>query len=147
MAATAEQIAQVRRMVAEPTTTTYSDATIKGMIEAHPLTDENGEEPRIPIVDMVHPVVVTAYQDPLDLVDNPDWLPTYDLYSAAADVWTEKAASVADNYNFTADGGNYSRSNVYEQYMKQARHYRSLRSITTVNYKSQPHRRLQGGVQ
>lgn len=146
MTATADQIAQVRRMVAEPDVITYWDTLIQGIIESYPLPDENGEEPRIPIVDMVRPVVMTAYQDELDLVANPDWIATYDLNAAAADIWEEKASGVVGNFDFSADGGNYSRSQVYMQYMKQARHYRSRQSVRTIKAKPQPHRRLQGGI-
>lgn len=147
MTATAAQIAQVRRMVAEPTSTTYSDVLIQGFIEANALPDENGEEPRIPIKDMVRPVTMTAYQDVLDLTANPDWIATYDLNAAAADIWTEKAATTAADYNFSADGGKYDRAQVYEQFMAQARHYHSRSSVKTIKTKPQPHRRLQGGVQ
>jgi hypothetical protein len=134
-------------MVAEPTVTTYTDVLIQGYIEGYPLTDENGEEPKIPIRDMVRPVVIVAYQDVLDLGANPDWIATYDLNAAAADIWEEKAAAVASDYTFSADGGHYLRSDVYEQFMKQARHYRSRASIKTIKGKPQPHRRLQGGIQ
>jgi len=121
MAATAAQIAQVRRMVNEPTTATYSDATIQAYIEVYPLLDERGEEPYTWDSSTTPP-----HQDV-----NTYWVPTYDLHAAAADLWEEKASVVAVDYNFSADGGNYSRSQVYEQYMKQARYHRARRRPQT----------------
>ncbi len=44
MAASAEQIARLRRMVAEPTTATYTDDDLAAYIAAHPLMDANGRK-------------------------------------------------------------------------------------------------------
>lgn len=121
MTATAAQIAHVRRMVAEPTLVTYDNDVIQAYIETYKLMDENGENPRVP-----------STLQPGVLFDNPDWTPTYDLNSAAADIWEEKASVLAQDFDFDADGGNYRRSQAYDQAMKQARHYRSRRSVRTV---------------
>lgn len=112
---TVAQIAQLRRMVAEPTTTTYSDADMRTYIEKYPHIDQYGESP-------------------LDEwgVANTDWTPTYDLAAAAADLWEEKAAGVISKFDFSANGGTYSQSQQYEQYMKQCRYYRSRRMPSTV---------------
>jgi hypothetical protein len=147
MAATAAQIKLVRRMVAEATTATYSDTLIQEYIEARPLTDLNGEEAKIAIADMVEAVEAEPGQDVLDLVDNPNWTPTYDLNAAAAAIWEEKAATVAGDFNFSADGGRYDRGQVYEQYMKMARRYKSKAAIKTVKAKPQPHQRISGSIQ
>lgn len=132
MAATAAQIARVRRMTAVsddsgPGTTTYTDDDIRAFIEAHPLEDARGEGPW-----------VESATTPGTLEVNPDWTPTYDLNAAAADVWEEKAAVLAQDFDFQADGGNYSRSQAYEQAMKQARHFRSRRSFNTVTMRPEP---------
>lgn len=111
---TAAQIATIRRMVAEPTTTTYSDALITTFIEAYPLMDERGELP----------YTWSSAVPPVQVV-NAEWVATYDLNAAAADIWQEKAGGLAALYDFSADGGNYSRSQAYEQAMKQARYYRA----------------------
>lgn len=121
MSATAAQIAQLRRMVAEPTTTTYSDVALGGYIEAYPLMDERGEVPYT-WSSAVPPVQVT----------NTEWVATYDLHAAAADIWEEKAALWADKYNFSADGGRYDRSNVYEQMMGRVRYHRARRATKTM---------------
>lgn len=145
-AVTAAQIAQIRRMVAEPTTTTYDDDLIIEIIEMFPTMDENGESPRIPAIDSNDPVTITSDMDVLDLVDNDDWIPTYDLNAAAAMIWEEKAAVPAADFDFSADGGNYSRSQVYEQCMKQARHYQARRKAHTITLKPEPHRRQTGEI-
>lgn len=108
------QLAQVRRMIAEPTTTTYSDALLTSYIEKYPHLDSEGEEPL----------------DENDLA-NSDWIPTYDIAAAAADIWEEKANLVITRVDFSADGGNYSMSQQFEQMMKQCRYYRAKRMPTT----------------
>ncbi len=122
MAATAEQITRLRRMVAEPTAATYADAILSAYIERYPLLDERGEEPY-----EWDTSTTPAHQDA-----NLDWVPTYDLHAAAADVWDEKAAAVAGNFDFKADGGDYSRSQAYTQMQAQARYHRSRRCPTSM---------------
>jgi hypothetical protein len=127
MAPTAAQLAQVRRMVAEPITSTiYFDPDITAYIVKYPLLDERGEEPYA--FDGATPPAQVA---------NASWIPTYDLNAAAADIWEEKAAGVATGVNFSADGGNYQMSNQYEQFMKMARHFRARRAVKSLrSYKS-----------
>lgn len=121
MTVTASQLSQLRRMIAEPTILTYSDAALTEYIERYPHMDEWGETPL-----GVWGEVNTA------------WTATYDLNGAAADLWQEKAAAVASKFDFTADGGNYSQSQQYEQFMKQARYYRSRRLPSTVRLVKSP---------
>jgi hypothetical protein len=145
-AVTAAQLLTLRRMVAEPLTTTYSDALLTTIIESYPTLDENGESYRIPAIDAHEPVTITADMDLLDLVANDDWIPTYDMAAAASQIWTEKAAVPAADYDFSADGGNYSRSQAYEQAMKQARFYASKRRAGTTKLKPEPHMRMTGEI-
>ena len=128
MSATAAQIAEVRRMVAEPTTTTYSDALITDFIERYPLMDELGEEP----------YYYTQTTTVPTQTDNPEWIPTYDLNAAAADIWDEKAAALAAKYDYSADGGNYKVSNAFDQAQKMAARYRSRRSLRTATMVKSP---------
>jgi len=121
------EIAALRRMVAESTTTTYSDALISAFIDAHPHIDEQGE----------NPYTLSSDTPPVP-VENTSWIPTFDLNAAAADIWEEKASTVAHKYDFAADGGNYSASNQFEQYMKQARYYRSRRLPSTAKMHKSP---------
>lgn len=127
MTATAAQIARVRRMVAELDDSTYSDTDIQAYIEAHPLEDARGEAP-----------FIESVTTPGTLGENPDWTATYDLNAAAAEIWAEKAGILAQDYDFDADGGQYSRSQPYKHAMEQARHYRSRRSIRTITQRPEP---------
>lgn len=115
MSATAAQITRVRRMTNEKTSTTYADADVQTLIEAHPLVDADGFSP-----------------------EQDNWTPTYDLNAAAADIWEEKASAPAQDFNFSADGGNFSRSQVFEQYMQMARYYRARRSFKGVQMEATP---------
>jgi hypothetical protein len=121
MTATATQIEQLRRMVNEPTQTPYSDAALAGYVEAHPLVDELGYEPYY--FDMTIPPVKKI---------NPDWTPTYDLNAAAADIWSEKAAMLANNVDFNADGQNISYSQTFEHAKKMARYFASKSSVKVI---------------
>jgi hypothetical protein len=100
MAATADQVSRLRRMCAEPDITTYMDSDLAAVIESHPLIDSEGRDPT-----------------------HGEWVATYDLHAAAADVWQEKAANVAAAFDFGADGGDYKRSQMQEQALKQARYH------------------------
>ncbi len=115
MAATVAQTMRLRRMVNELGVDTYSDVILADYIERYPLLDSEGNAPT-----------------------ESDWTATYDLHSAAADVWDEKAAVVACDYDVNADGSSMARSQVYQQYMKQARYHRSRRSAQTVEAVSWP---------
>ena len=122
MAATDAMVARLRRMVDEPTDVApYTDAVLEGYIETYPLLDQLGTDP--------HEVDLTT--EPPTISERDDWIPTYDLNSAARDVWEEKAAAIAENFDFKADGGSYERSQKYEQYMKKARYHGSRRSANT----------------
>ncbi len=118
MAATAAQVAQLRRWVNEPTETTYTDEALETLIESFPLIDERGQEP----------YTWDTSTSPPTQDENEDWIATYDLAAAAADVWGEKGAVVAGDFDFSADGGKYSRSQVEEACAKWARYYRSRRA-------------------
>jgi len=122
MTATAAMIAQVRRMVNESGVDTYDDDAIQTYIEKYPLLDERGQEP----------YTYDTSTSPPTADDNDDWIATYDLHLAAADIWEEKAAAVASRFDFEADGGKFNRSQQYEMYMKQARRHRARCAITTI---------------
>jgi hypothetical protein len=56
----------------------------------------------------------------------------FDLNAIAADVWQERAAAHVGKFSFSADNARYERNQIYEQYMKQARLYRSRRAIRSI---------------
>jgi hypothetical protein len=132
-AVTSAQIEELRRMVAEPsgTATTYTDVLLREIIAKYPVPDEWGEDPYL-----WWPATTPPSQ-----YANRYWAPTYDLNAAAGDIWQEKAAAVAGDFTFQADGSTFNRSQVYEQYMKQCRYYRSRRVVRTVRAVKHPRER------
>jgi hypothetical protein len=122
MSVTAEMIARVRLIVAEPTNAgNYTDALVEAHIERYPCLDERGEKP----------YTFTAATPPAQDA-NENWIPTYDLYAAAADIWAQKAAGVAEQFNFGSDDQSFERSKIHEQYLKQMRMCLSRRRPTTL---------------
>lgn len=128
MAATAAQIARLRRMVAEATSTTYSDDDLAEIIQTYPLTDPRGKEA----------YTWDTTTDPPTQDANESWIPTYDLNAAAADVWQEKSAVPASDFDFSADGSSFTRSQVHQQMMGMVRYYRSRRSPKTIEQTPSP---------
>lgn len=115
MGASLAEIAQLRRMVAEPTTTTYSDAQITAFIELYPMLDVNGALP------------TTWVEAGDEETANPDWIAVYNLNLAAADIWEEKAAAVASKFDFGPSGSSFKQSQLSTQYLKMAETYRNRR--------------------
>lgn len=121
-AVAAPDLATLRRMVAEPTSGNgYTDEVLTDYIRRYPLLDERG----------IAPYVLDASTTPPGQDWNPAWATGWDLNAAAADVWEEKAAAVVANYDFSADGANYRRSQVYEQMMARVRYHRARRAPTS----------------
>jgi len=106
-------------MTAETGETSYQDDELKAIIERYPLLDFAGNEPYI----------LNEYGLKSD---NVDWSPTYDLNAAAADVWNEKAGAIADQFDFTAGGQSFSRSQAYKAFSERARYYASRRALSTI---------------
>ena len=128
MTATAAQIAQVRRMVHEPTEDMYTDEDIADYIESYPAIDELGSLP----------YTWDTSTSPPTQDENEDWIPTYDLNAAAADIWGEKAAAITGDFDFSADGGTYNRSQVVAQYQQRERFYRARRKPGTIHLVMSP---------
>jgi hypothetical protein len=113
---TSDMIARLRRMTAEPLTSdTYTQGDLQEVIERYPVLDTNGTEP-----------------------DDYGWLGAWDINQAAADVWEEKASLEATNFDFTADGGSYQRSQKHAQMLAMARRYRSMRQTGALELKAYP---------
>ena len=129
MTASTAEIYQLRRLVAEPTTTRgWTDARLQAYIEAYPLTDALGRSP-------TRPNAAT----PTTLEANPYWTATYDLNAAAADIWDEKASSLAENIDISGGGESYSRNQAYENAVKRAKHFRARRSPQLIEQVSYPY--------
>jgi hypothetical protein len=122
MAATAEQLARLRRMAAEPVgTSEYTEDDLAAYIERYPVLDARGEAP----------ITWDTATTPPAAQANGAWIPTYDLHAAAADVWEEKAGVLAGRSDFSADGATYHLSQGYEQMMARVRYHRARRTPAT----------------
>ena len=128
MAATAAMVAELRRMIDEPESAIYDDDALETYIERYPTLDALGTEP----------LEVDYDTEPPTLSERADWIPTYDLHAAAADLWLEKSATVAEDYSFTADGSTLNRGDVQKQYKEQSRIHRARRKAGTVTLMVEP---------
>lgn len=115
MSVTSVQIATVRRMVDEPTTAVYDDDAITAFIEEFPKVDRFGNEKY---------EWDTTTQPPTASL-NPDWLEDYDLNAAASKVWAEKAALLAEDYDYVADGASLNRCQPFAHARKMAAYFKS----------------------
>lgn len=129
MAASAEEIARLRRMVAEPSTETYSDATLQAYIERYPLPDVNGEYQYLDVY--IGPNGPTQ-------ITNPLWVATYDLNSAAADVWDEKASALVGRTDYSADGLRINAAQLYDHAVARGKYYRSRKAAKTFTVRVSP---------
>ncbi len=107
MAASAADIASVRRMTAETAAdSSYASTDIARIIERYPL----------------------QYTDPTTGIRYPagsiGWVAGYDLNRAAADIWEEKAAAVADQFAYSELDSSYHPEQLREQYERTAQMYR-----------------------
>lgn len=117
---TAAQIAQLRRMVAEPSSDNgYTDTVLSETIARCPVADVAGELPLL-----------------VDGSVNSAWTPTYDLNAAAAEVWREKAAALAAVFDFSADGASYQRSQAASNAQRMVQFYQSRRFAGNVRLRS-----------
>ena len=115
MTVTPNDICQLRRCIAEPTVATYTDLELTSRIEKSALIDEDGHLP-----------------------DDDAWIPTYDIYKVASEIWMEKASSVAHEFDFSADGGSFHRSQKLQMYLKQAGYYKSRSKAQSLQVKQRP---------
>ena len=97
-----ETLMRLRRYIAEPDSVKYSDNELTRRIKSSSVMDDKGNKP-----------------------DEPNWAATYDLYLVASEIWLEKAGMVADEFDFSSDGGNFSRSQKSAAYLRQSSYYKS----------------------
>lgn len=122
-----ENVKIVRKMIAESSPDSeITDDEISAAIGRHPVDDMNGAGPWIRSATAPTPTI------------NPAWIPTYDLHAAAADLWEMKAARFASDFDFSADGGTYRRSQVVDHAMRMARFHASRRSVYTITQRPEP---------
>lgn len=110
MTVSANDLADIRRMVNEPDDSNgYDDTLLTRLIETHAVMDNEGRDP-----------------------DHDDWVATYDLNAAASDIWTEKAAKVAHEFDFTSDGATFRREQKVKHAKSMAAFYASRRRFRTI---------------
>jgi hypothetical protein len=112
MSATTEQLTRVRALVGD---FTLSDGKVRAAIERYPVLDLNGQP-----------------------IGESDWIPTYDLHAATADLLEEKAAEVAREFDFATESQRFDRSQKYNQLLSLVRWHRSRRIPQTISLAVSP---------
>ena len=107
MAVSDIDIRRLRRMVNEVNDSIYSNDDLAIYLYAYPLVDRNGRT-----------------------YENENWLESYDLHAAAADIWEEKAARVSTQHDFSADNSSFTANQMYENFMRQVKHHRANQKAT-----------------
>jgi len=101
----------LRRKVGEYSDTPpWDNETLIEILQNYALTDADGNDP-----------------------GDDAWVPTYDINAAAAQIWDEKAASLATNVDASVDGTSVRRSQLFQHAKQMAAYYRSLRVAKVVN--------------
>src|SRR5688500_12038712 len=84
-----------------------SEADLEAVLEGHAIPDASGALP-----------------------DSEEWIPTYDQFAAAADIWLIKAARAAALTEVDPPGSGIVTSKVFDNCMRMARNYRSRRTAS-----------------
>jgi hypothetical protein len=114
-------VARLRRMVAEPTSATYDDDTLRQLIADAVVTDR----------------ATLARGGGLGGVVDVRYVPqpaAFDLNAAAAVVWDEKVSALigAGTYDLSADGESFALSQKVTQYQQRLAYYLSRRRVKSV---------------
>jgi hypothetical protein len=107
-------LARLQRMVAYDVEPVLSVAECTDLLSMCKLLDSDGREPT-----------------------DTNWEPTYDLNLGAAEGWRWKAGKAVSMYQFSADGGNYSRNQVLEHCVEMMKQYAkkiavSVRAVSVI---------------
>lgn len=98
------------------------DPSAEAIIAQYAVSDRFGQEP----------LTWDCTQTPPTSAENPAWLPTYDLHAAAEDVWSRRAAQLAPDYDFSADGASLSRSQRFEHANQRAAYHAARKRARVV---------------
>ena len=114
-------VGRLRRMVAEPTSATYDDDTLRQLIADAVVTDR----------------ATVGRAGGLDGVVDVRFVPQppqFDLNAAAAVVWEEKLSGLvgAGTYDLSADGESFALSQRVTQYQQRLSYYLSRRRVRSV---------------
>lgn len=109
MALTQAQLNRVRQLVNEKDTSRFSDQDIQDSADfVARMKDDAGRAP-------VH----------------PDYVPTYDLFLLAAELWRVKAGLFAEDFDFRSEGAEFERSQKYTMALAQSKRYADLAAQRT----------------
>jgi len=110
-----EVLSRLRRMVAEPTEATYTDADLIALIKAFPTARNVGQNNWIANSSLVDVVV-------------------WDVHAAAARIWEEKVAALIGQgaYDIDADGQTLHRDQKLQQYRTQVAYHTARRRVRSV---------------
>ena len=123
MSITPAMLARLRRMVAEPDTTTYDDAALTSYLEAAVVTDR----------DTIPALQAGAWGDVTDVQYVPQPA-VYDLHAAAAVIWEEKLAALigAGTYDISVDGRSLSLGQKVQQYHGRMTYHLARRRVKSI---------------
>lgn len=107
-------LATLRDMVAPTSRPTLEDATLERVLDAYAIADRYGVAP-----------------------GGDDWEGVWDLNAAAANAWEMKAAKVAGDFTFSADGASYSKGDVLAKCVEMAARY-AAKSTSVVSVHQHP---------
>jgi hypothetical protein len=82
-------VTRVTSLVAADRRPVLTEAEVVASIQGHPMLDADGLSP-----------------------EDSGWTQTWNLYAILAELWDMKAGKVAGDFNFKADGGDYSKGDV-----------------------------------
>jgi len=110
-----EVLRRLRRMVAEPTEATYTDADLIAMLKEFPTARNVGQNNWIANSSLVDVVV-------------------WDVHAAAARIWEEKVAALIGQgaYDIDADGQTLHRDQKLQQYRTQVAYHTARRRVRSV---------------
>jgi len=110
-----EVLRRLRRMVAEPTEATYTDADLIAMMKAFPTARNVGQNNWVANSSIVDVVV-------------------WDVHAAAARIWEEKVAALIGQgaYDIDADGQTLHRDQKLQQYRTQVAYHTARRRVRSV---------------
>jgi len=123
MTVTADLVLRVRQLINETEDTTFRDEEIVDAIAAHALTDLSGR---------------SQWLNLDETIANTLWVPTYDVYLAAADLLEVKLAQVSCQVDVSQEGSQYTLSQRYDQLSRLITRYRSRRKSRVVKLRVQP---------
>jgi hypothetical protein len=123
---TSDELAQLRRMCGVASDdATYTTLVLNNYAKRYALIDKLGVSPKY-ILQFNNDAAPTYTL-------NDYWTPTWDFHAIASEVWEERATSLADGFDFSADNASYRKSQKFDMYMKMARYHNARRSPNAID--------------